>query len=79
MCIRDSWNTVKVIDFGDIEGVWTYVYFSYSSITNQAVGHIKFSGKEPQSVTFDVTHDKPEYLRLIIGGSDLKLYPAFNG
>ncbi|CAD8123997.1 unnamed protein product [Paramecium sonneborni] len=75
----NNWNLNKNIEYGDIEGVWTYIYFSYSSITSQAVGFVKYTGKEPQSVTFDVTHDKPTYLRLIIGGSDLKLYPTING
>lgn len=27
----------------------------------------------------DVTHDVPDYLRLIVGGHDLDEYPGFNG
>ena len=43
----NNWNLNKNIEYGDIEGVWTYIYFSYSSITSQAVGFVKYTGKEP--------------------------------
>lgn len=35
-------NVYKPIPFGDIEGVWTYIYFSYSDKKKLAVGHIKY-------------------------------------
>jgi hypothetical protein len=33
-------NIYKAIPYGDIEGVWTYLYFSYKDGT--AVGFIKY-------------------------------------
>jgi hypothetical protein len=35
-------NIYKPIAYEDIEGVWTYVYFSYNGKLNQAVGFIKY-------------------------------------
>jgi hypothetical protein len=31
----------------DIEGLWTYVYYSFSVEENQAVGFIKYGDAEP--------------------------------
>lgn len=39
-------NIFKAIPYEDIEGVWTYVYFSYSNKLNSAVGFIKEGTKE---------------------------------
>jgi len=49
------------------------VYFSYSQPVSKAVGFIKYGNKAPLSVTIPVTHDKPEYLRLIISGTDVNI------
>jgi len=35
-------NIFKSIPYGDIEGVWTYVYFSYSGKLNSAVAFVKY-------------------------------------
>jgi hypothetical protein len=34
-------NVYKPIEYGDIEGVWTYLYFSYSGLKNLAVGFLR--------------------------------------
>jgi hypothetical protein len=34
-------NIYKQIPYGDIEGVWTYIYLSYSNKLNTAVGFVK--------------------------------------
>lgn len=72
-------NVNKNLPTGDIEGLWTYLYFSYSGRLKKAVGLAKFgaSGKVAQ-VTMDVTHDIPTYLRLVVGGKQFS-YPGFNG
>ena len=35
-------NIFKAIPYGDIEAVWTYVYFSYSNKQTSAVGFLKY-------------------------------------
>ncbi|CAK59383.1 unnamed protein product (macronuclear) [Paramecium tetraurelia] len=72
-------NLNEQIKYDDIEGVWTYFHFSYSSTINKAVGFVKYSDQEPQSVAFNADHQTIIYLKLIIGGSDLSKYPAING
>jgi hypothetical protein len=42
-------NVNDNIAYGDIEGVWTYVYYSYSRTESQAVAFLKYSGKELQT------------------------------
>jgi len=39
-------NVYKSVPYGDIEGVWTYIYFSYGVKTNTAVGFIKYGDKD---------------------------------
>lgn len=40
-------NQIENINFpADIEGLWTYVYYSYSSDENKAVAHIKYGNQE---------------------------------
>jgi hypothetical protein len=65
-------NIFKPVTYGDIEGVWTYVYFSYSGKLNQAVGFIKYGTEEVKKVEFSVTINPPKFLRLLIGGNDVK-------
>jgi hypothetical protein len=72
-------NVFKSIPYGDIEGVWSYVYFSYSSKVNQAVGFIKYGTSDVQRVEIAVTHNSPKFLRFLLGGNDLGVYPGFNG
>ena len=64
-------NIFKPIPYEDIEGVWTYVYFSYSGKLNQAVGFIKYGDGEVKKVDFQVTIAQPTFLRFILGGNDV--------
>lgn len=43
-------NVYKPIAYEDIEGVWTYIYFSYSGKTNTATGFIKYGEGEVKKV-----------------------------
>lgn len=71
-------NVFKALEFGDIEGVWTYVHFSYSPKDKKAVG-LFYQNKKTQIIELGVTHTPPKTLRFVLGGNDLKLYPGFNG
>jgi hypothetical protein len=35
------------VPYGDIEGRWTYVYFSYHAVSHRAYAFVEFSGEEP--------------------------------
>lgn len=72
-------NVQDKVDFGDVEGVWTYVYFSYSSTEQQAVSWVKYQREEAVSLSFKVKHEVPSYLRFILGGQEGDQYPGFNG
>lgn len=47
-------NVFSSVNFVDIEGVWTYVYFSYSSDEKKAVGFVKYADAQPLMITLDV-------------------------
>lgn len=50
-------NVIKNINYPvDIEGVWTYVYYSYSAAEKKAVGFAKYNNLEPRSVLHTVSH-----------------------
>ena len=53
---------------GDIEGLWTYVYYSYSLRLKKAVGHVKVGTSKLESFSIPATHNSPTFLRMIIGG-----------
>jgi len=40
----------------DIEGLWTYVFYSHNRNLKRSVGFIKFGDATPTRVQFDVTH-----------------------
>lgn len=63
----------------DIEGVWTYVYYSYSADLNKAVAFIKYGEAAAQSAVHATTHPDTKFLRFVLGGNDEKRYPGFNG
>lgn len=70
-------NQIENINFpADIEGLWTYVYYSYSSDENKAVAHIKYGNQEIQTKTLPTTHQMTKLLRFILGGNDEKRYPG---
>lgn len=73
-------NVIKNVNFDDIEGVWTYVYYSYSMKQQRAVGFIKYTNEEKvRRIQFDVEHPYTQQLKFVLGGRDLNKYPAFNG
>jgi hypothetical protein len=63
----------------DIEGVWTFIYYSYSDDVNEAVGIIKYGSAAPKAITHKVTHSSTKFVRFILGGTDEGRYPGFNG
>ena len=68
------------IDYpADIEGVWTYVYYSYSADANKAVAFIKYGNDDIKTSVHVTTHTPTKYLRFILGGNDAGRYPGFNG
>ena len=58
--------------------MWTYLYYSFSAKANKAVGFVVF-GEEVKDIEFDVGHNVPSRLRLILAGTDNGNYPGFNG
>jgi hypothetical protein len=62
----------------DIEGLWTYVYYSHSVALSRSVGFIKFSTADPKRVQNDVVHPAITYLKFILAGKQFN-YPGFNG
>ena len=58
------------MNYGDIEGVWTYIYYSYSVPLKRAVGFVKYATDEPKRIQFDVTHPVTNFLRFVLGGKD---------
>lgn len=49
-------NVYKTVPYGrDIEGVWSYLYFSYRN--GESVGYIKLGDDEVKRVDFQVTHN----------------------
>ena len=69
----------KSAPYEDIEGLWTYTYFSYSHKLEKATAFLSFPKEDAVKLEFDVTHDVPKYLRLILGGHELGIYPGLNG
>lgn len=59
----------------DADGVWSYIYYSYSVKEKKATAFIRFLSNDPilsayQTVTFnDVTHPLTRLVRLNIGGT----------
>jgi hypothetical protein len=67
------------VNYGDIEGVWTYVYYSYSVDAKRAVGFVKYANQSPKRIEMGVQHPTTKYVKFILGGTDNKRYPGFNG
>ena len=64
----------------DIESMWYFISYSYSSEMKKAVGfHISYGeGNRVSRVEIPCSHSPPFYLRLLIGGKNLQ-YAGFNG
>ena len=68
-------DTKVSLKYGDIEGLWTFLYFSYGK------GSATAFYSEPDTLltkTMKATHEAPKYLRFIVGGKDSK-FNGFNG
>jgi hypothetical protein len=63
----------------DIEGLWTFFYYSYSVSNRLAVGFVKYGNGESKKISMSVTHPKTNFLRFILGGKDADRFPGFNG
>lgn len=71
-------NVVANTPYGDIEGVWTFVYMSYSLPKTTAVNIIRYDGvNQVEHRELRVNHGLVEYLKVVIGKDPW--HPAFNG
>lgn len=46
----------KSVEYSDIEGVWSFVYFSYSNQHKKVVGYLKVGASPFRVVTIKTTH-----------------------
>jgi hypothetical protein len=73
-------NVIKNVNYPEnLDGVWTYIYYSYSAEKKKAVAYIKFGDTDIQKVEHQVTHPTTKYVKFSVGGTDDKRYPGFNG
>lgn len=73
-------NVIKNINFPeDIEGLWTYIYYSYSEDKSKAVALIKYGGADIIGEKIEVNHPDTKYVKFVLGGNDEGRYPGFNG
>jgi len=71
-------ETRNVNYLDDIEGLWTYVYHSYSAVPKRHVGFIQYGNTaDPTRSTNDVTHPDISYLKFLLAGKGD--YQGFNG
>lgn len=64
-------NAVQNVNYpADIDGLWTFVYYSYSAKEKKAIGFIKFGEQEIKKVVFDVQNPSTKYLKFTVGGND---------
>jgi len=68
------------VNYADIEGVWTYIYYSHSVPIKRVVGFVKYGAEgQPQRIQMDVSHPVAQQLTFVLGGTNLNRYPGFNG
>lgn len=67
------------LQYGDIEGVWQFVYFSYAP--GRATSFLHYPGipNPTKTKTLKVEHETVTYLRFILGGKDRNYHEGFNG
>jgi hypothetical protein len=77
--VSERVNIHDRIKFDDIEGVWTFVHFSYSERKRKAVGYLRFGHRgELKSVSFNVAHlPMDTYAKFILGGAHVKKWSCF--
>jgi hypothetical protein len=64
----NSKNVYKTIDHNDLEGIWTFIYYSYSSNHKKVVGYVKIGGLPIRTILIDTVHRKANYLLFKFGG-----------
>ena len=62
-----------------MEGLWTYVYYSYTGNDQKVTGHIKYADKPFESFTLKTNHPKTKSVKFVTGGNDFKRLPGLNG
>jgi hypothetical protein len=81
-CNSDDGNpnyTVNADYPEDIEGLWTYVYYSHGKQAKKSVGFIQYGNQgKPTRIQHAVQHPLVTYLKFILAGKHLS-YPGFNG
>ena len=62
----------------DIEGVWSFIYFSHHLDKGLSVGMIKIGSGKIAKQIINAKHTVPNYLKFYIGGNSPN-HPSFNG
>jgi hypothetical protein len=75
----DNPNSYVNIGFdGDIEGVWTYIYYSYSLAEKKAQAFVKYGTAKTKQTNLILIQTPPSVLKFLLGGKEFS-YPGFNG
>lgn len=70
-------NNAQNIGFPeDIEGVWTYLYFSHSRVVKKTVGFLKVTGQATQRIEWAFSHPIINNLAFYLAGKNSQ-YPSF--
>ena len=62
----------------DIEGVWSFLYFSHHLDKGLSVGILKIGNEKIAKQVVNAKHTVPSFLKFYLGGNNMN-YPAFNG
>jgi hypothetical protein len=71
-CNSDNGNPNYTANIGypdDIEGVWSYLYYSHGKAAKRSVGFIKYGDAAPQRIQHDVQHPALQYLKFVLAGA----------
>jgi hypothetical protein len=62
------------VPYGDIEGVWTFIHFSYSEKKRKAIAFIRYGHKGLlKKIEFEVAHlPMDTYAKFILGGTHVR-------
>lgn len=72
-------NDVRNVNHpADIEGLWTFIYFSHSLNDKQTAIFARFGNEKLIKVIVPAVHVVPSYLKFYLGGNNMN-YAAFNG
>ncbi|CAD8155329.1 unnamed protein product [Paramecium pentaurelia] len=76
----DEPNNHQIVNYPeDFDGIWTYIYYSYSVEKKKAVAFIKFGSGDLIKVIHQVSNPSTNWVRFTISGKDQNRYPGFNG